>query len=74
MSRASDRIRCLETAAAHASGVRYLISDEPLPDSHEQAESALQRLAQRCGRSGFAAPFEPMRLPEWEARYCHERD
>jgi hypothetical protein len=73
MSRASDRIRRLEAAAVHASGMCYLISDEPLPDRPEAARAALHRLAQRCGRFGFAVPYELMSLEEWEAGYCRER-
>ena len=58
MRRVSDRIRRLETAVHASSGVRYLISDEPMPDSPEEAEAALQLLGLRCGRFGFAAPYE----------------
>jgi hypothetical protein len=71
MTRMSERVRRLENVRSEV--MRYLISDEPMADDPGEMESALDALALRCGRNGYAPAAEGLSLAEWEARYCHGR-
>jgi hypothetical protein len=73
MTRTADRLRRLEQRQANDNGPRYCISAVPIPEEHDEADSAIEHLlaiGQAKVQGYVLAPVRDLTLDEWVEEFA----